>query len=83
MNMIGKGKPGPGRPKGLPNKTTQAIKEMVVEALKNKGGVKYFEEQADKNPTAFMALVGKVIPLTMDGKLDGTYRIIRESVNAE
>lgn len=34
---IGKGKPGPGRPKGVPNKATTAIKEMVVQALNNSG----------------------------------------------
>ena len=27
---IGTGKPGPGRPKGLPNKTTRAVKEFLA-----------------------------------------------------
>ena len=31
--MIGKGKAGPGRPKGVPNKATAAIKDMIVQAL--------------------------------------------------
>src|SRR3954451_22022888 len=31
-------------------------------ALSAKGGQAYFENQADKNPAAFMALVGKILP---------------------
>ena len=66
-NQIGKGKPGPGRPKGVPNKTTAAVKEMILEALSNKGGVEYLERQAEANPTAFLTLVGKVLPLQLTG----------------
>jgi len=29
-SRIGKGKPGPGRPKGIPNKTTRAVKEFLA-----------------------------------------------------
>jgi hypothetical protein len=62
---------GMGRPKGSKNKTTTAVKEMVLQALGNVGGVKYLEEQATENPTAFMTLVGKVIPLQVGGDEDG------------
>jgi len=64
------GKPGPGRPKGVPNKTTTALKEMILEALNNKGGIAYLEGQADENPTAFLTLIGKVLPLQVGG-VDG------------
>jgi hypothetical protein len=57
---------GKGRPKGVQNKATKAIKEMVVEALDKAGGVDYLLEQSEKNPTAFLALVSKIIPLTAD-----------------
>ena len=55
-----------GRQKGTPNKTTAEIKEMVIQALSNKGGVEYLEKQADENPTAFLTLVGKVLPLQVN-----------------
>lgn len=54
---------GKGRKKGVPNKTTAAIKEMVTTALSNVGGVKYLERQAEENPQSFLTLVGKVLPL--------------------
>lgn len=68
-NKIGAGKPGPGRPKGVLNKTTKAVKEMILEALSNKGGVEYLEKQADENPTAFLTLVGKVLPLDVNANV--------------
>lgn len=57
---------GKGRPKGTANKVTREIKEMVVQALSDAGGVEYLVEQADKNPTAFLGLVGKIIPLQVN-----------------
>jgi hypothetical protein len=60
-------KSGPGRPPGTPNKATKALKDMILEALDNKGGVQYLEEQAEKNPTAFLSLIGKVLPTTLVG----------------
>lgn len=58
---------GKGRPKGAVNKNTQALKDMILGALDNKGGVAYLEKQADENPTAFLTLVGKVLPMTVQG----------------
>lgn len=60
-----------GRKKGTPNKTTGELKEMILQALSNKGGIKYLERQADENPTAFMTLVGKVLPLQVSGEGGG------------
>lgn len=64
------GKPGPGRPKGCQNKATAAIKEMVIAALDKAGGVDYLVRQSDDNPTAFLGLVGKVLPLQVAGDPD-------------
>ena len=66
-----KGKKTGGRQKGSVNKTTGALKDMILQALSNKGGVTYLESQADTNPNAFMALVGRVLPLQVkDGSDD-------------
>jgi hypothetical protein len=72
---IGTGKPGPGRPKGSLNKTTAAIKDMVTQALEEAGGVDYLIGQASSNPTAFLTLVGKVIPLQVAGSLDHQVKV--------
>jgi hypothetical protein len=71
--MAGEGKPGPapgqrfgGRKAGTPNKMTADIKAMILGALQAKGGQKYLERCADENPTAFLALVGKVLPLQLN-----------------
>lgn len=58
---------GSGRRKGTPNKMTRELKEMILEALDNKGGVKYLERAADENMSAFLTLVGKVLPMTVQG----------------
>lgn len=62
-------KGGPGRPKGAPNKVQQAVKEMITEALNRAGGVEYLVERANdpKTANAFIALVGKVLPLQVTG----------------
>lgn len=56
---------GAGRPKGSPNKVTAELKDMILAALDGAGGVTYLQRQADDNPTAFLSLVGKVLPMTV------------------
>lgn len=58
---------GPGRPKGSKNKTPALIREMVATALDRVGGVEYLARQAEEKPVAFMALVGKVLPVQVTG----------------
>lgn len=69
--MAGK-KPGSpktgGRKKGTPNKLTADVKGMILEALHEAGGVSYLLQQSESNPTAFLTLVGKVLPKEMTGK---------------
>lgn len=64
--MPGPGKPFKkgegGRPKGRPNAITASLKEMIEGALSDAGGRSYLLAQSEKNPTAFMALVGKLLP---------------------
>lgn len=65
--------PKGGSRKGVPNKVTKQIKDMIVGALDNAGGVDYLTECA-KNPrtaSAFLTLVGKVLPLQITGEGGG------------
>jgi hypothetical protein len=61
------GNAGKGRPKGAPNKMTAEVKQMILDALEQAGGVAYLARQADEKPAAFLALVGKVLPLQVHG----------------
>lgn len=61
---------GMGRPKGALNKTTTALKEAILKAAEEAGDgdiVVYLTTQARENPTAFMSLLGKVLPMTVAG----------------
>lgn len=60
-----------GRRKGTPNKATAAVKDMILSALDQAGGVDYLVQQSEENPTAFMTLVGKVLPLQVTGEGGG------------
>jgi hypothetical protein len=73
--MAARGQPKTrGRRKGTPNKLNADVKAMILAALAAKGGQKYLEKQADENPTAFLTLVGKIIPLQVTGKDCGALR---------
>ena len=67
------GKGNPGKPKGAVSKNTKAIKDMILMALENAGGVAYLTECAtnEKTQTAFLGLVGKVMPMQVDASLSG------------
>ena len=72
---VNRGNAGKGRPKGAANKMTKALKEMILEALDNSGGVEYLQAQAMDNPTAFLTLVGKVLPLQVAGEMDHNVKV--------
>lgn len=76
-NNPGVGARGRGRPKGSHNKTTAAVKEMVVDALNGVGGVSYLKKQAAENPKAFLSLVGRVLPLDVNASGNLTVQIVR------
>ena len=69
-------KSGPGRPKGLTNKATKELKDMILSALDGAGGVEYLIQRAHdpKTASAFITLVGKVLPMTVQGPAaDGSH----------
>lgn len=60
-------RPGAGRPKGSLNTKSIALKEMILGALDKAGGIEYLAAQAAENPSAFLSLVGRVLPMTVQG----------------
>lgn len=62
-------KSGPGRPKGATNKVNRELKEMILQALDESGGVEYLIDCAHdpKTKSAFLTLIGKVLPMTVQG----------------
>ena len=66
-----------GRQKGTPNKTTGLLKDAILKAAELAGGepgkntpggiVAYLTQQAKANPTAFMSLLGRVLPMQLSG----------------
>lgn len=74
----------PGRPKGVPNKTTGILREALLIAATNAGDnikvngkktnsgmVGYLTQQAEKNPRSFMTMLSKVLPMQLTGADDG------------
>jgi hypothetical protein len=61
-----------GSRKGVPNKNTKELKEMILQALDHSGGVDYLVEKANdpKTAGAFLSLIGKVLPMTIAGDKD-------------
>lgn len=65
----GEKRPNQGRPKGATNKATKELKEMILGALDAAGGVEYLQARANdpRTASAFLSLVGKVLPMTVQG----------------
>lgn len=73
-NASNPGNMGKGRVKGVPNKTTALLKDAILQAAEKAGGkgglVGYLTSQASENPAAFMTLLGKVLPMQIQGDPD-------------
>ena len=65
-------KSGGGSRKGIPNKINKELKDMILGALDDAGGQKYLAIQAVENPSAFMTLIGKVLPKDINANINGT-----------
>lgn len=83
-NRIGKGKPGPGRPAGVPNKTTQAAKDAIAQAASALGGSERLVEWAKEDPKnehAFWATIyPKLLPLQVSGDPDNPMPVVFQTV---
>src|SRR5215470_4112593 len=81
MSKFEKGKSGNprGRPPGSGNKVPAILKEAIIKAAELAGGEEgltgYLQAQAKANPSAFMGLLGKVLPLQMAG-VDGVQQLV-------
>lgn len=65
--MRGGKREGAGRPQGSLDKNNKALREMILAALEQKGGVAYLVDKADSHPQAFMSLLGRVLPMQVAG----------------
>lgn len=65
-----------GRKKGTPNKITGELKEMILGALDEVGGREYLVRQANENPSAFLTLVGKILPHQLAAGGDGGLTVV-------
>jgi len=78
-----------GKPKGAVAKVTKELKDMILQALDDAGGVKYLTARAKdpKTASAFLTLVGKTLPMTVKGPgEDGAHifqKIVIEVVKAK
>lgn len=72
-------KPGPGRPKGVPNKTTQTAKEAIALAAEGLGGTERLIAWAQEDPlnerAFWSSIYPKLLPLQVAGEDGGPVRI--------
>lgn len=73
-NRVGDGTPGPGRPKGIPNKATQKANEAFDLAFEGIGGVPALTVWAAENPTEFFKLFARRI--TVDQTHSGAVTLV-------
>jgi hypothetical protein len=77
---IGKGTPGPGRPKGVPNKTTTIAKEAIAQAADRLGGVDrlvaWSKEDALNERAFWSSIYPKLLPLQVAGDPDNPLQMV-------
>lgn len=70
-----------GRQKGTPNKVTGDVKSAIAAAFNEVGGKDYLVKLAESDPKTFCTLVGKIVPLSLQGG-DEDKPILFELLNA-
>jgi hypothetical protein len=73
-----KGEKRPNQGKRGPGKVTKELKEMILSALDESGGVEYLVERArdPRTASAFLTLVGKVLPMQVTGEGGGPVQTV-------
>jgi len=66
-------RPGPGRPKGVRNRFNEELKQVILDGLHNtndEGLFGFVRDTATDTPTAGLAILGRLIPVSMAGTVD-------------
>jgi hypothetical protein len=66
------------RDRGVPNKFTGDLKQAILAAFNGahpEGLAHWVCDQAQDNPTSAMALLGRLIPVSMEGEIDHTHTV--------
>lgn len=58
------------RPVGSKNSKSNELKNAVLASFDRVGGIEYLEKQAIANPTAYMALIGKIMPKEVEMQIN-------------
>lgn len=78
-NIIGRGKAGPGRPKGSQTKVGIELRKAALDAAAAAGGkgglIAYLQKQAKDNPAPFLSFLGRCLPKTLEGADGGDITI--------
>lgn len=75
---VGDGTPGPGRPKGSVPKVTKTIRDAVLNAFDQVGGVEYLVRLANgtqSDRAAFTGLLNKVLPTQINANVEGGIKL--------
>jgi hypothetical protein len=75
-----RGNAGKGRKKGIPNKLTKTVREMVLNALDELGGEAFLVSQGRENPTAFMTLLGRLVPTQLSADIEVNGQVSFEEI---
>lgn len=70
------GNAGKGRPKGASNKVTGQLKDMIMTALEEVGGIEYLKGQAKENAKTFLLLLGRVLPMQVSSDPDLPFELL-------
>ena len=65
-----------GRKKGSQNKTTVQVKEAILAAFEELGGVEYLVKVGVDDPKTFIALLSKLVPLEATVSGDITIELV-------